>query len=484
MMGVGSGLCNLKHLDSDLIQSGSFHRISVHLNKLKEVLNTKASTFGATEEGAAWCIKALHPSDPMVDVEGIPDESAVPSMFLNFQSTRTLSPQTGATGTWRCDGQLVPHPLSFGWVQSVDSVGPQDLGFRNVQISPESADPTPATWIDMVNAWDSAYTRWRLAYMSITIYQDGPALANQGTVVACQKPVNPALRHQHVFNVNVDAFTYDNDISYPPSFYLAPHDSPNYDTSQAMPNAYFGKSKDGLYMPLKLTRTHQKWHSRSDYVMQAFDQPMLPFDYAVNPGLSGQYPVYSSGSAYAYGVRPFFGTNCSHVSEGPGYRELVGLPIPDFCNDNWGDFSFRNMSVESSLSFFIRAGFEVQLQPASIMAPHLQISPTADELATATYFRIARELKDAYPADYNDLGKIWKVISSVAKTVAPALNFIPGVGPILARAVPMVAGAGDAIASSVSRAKGPTKGNVASATDKARAKAIVKNRLTPRLKRK
>jgi hypothetical protein len=46
--------------------------------------------------------------------------------------------------------------------------------------------------------------------------------------------------------------------------------------------------------------------------------------------------------------------------------------------------------------------------------------------ALDTYFAIARELKDAYPADYNDLGKIWDIISRVGKKVLPVLKVMPG----------------------------------------------------------
>lgn len=51
----------------------------------------------------------------------------------------------------------------------------------------------------------------------------------------------------------------------------------------------------------------------------------------------------------------------------------------------------------------------------------------------ATYFRISRELKDGYPADYNDLGKILDVIKGAAKFVLPiASNFLPMLRPVSA----------------------------------------------------
>jgi hypothetical protein len=49
-----------------------------------------------------------------------------------------------------------------------------------------------------------------------------------------------------------------------------------------------------------------------------------------------------------------------------------------------------------------------------------------DQVALDTYFAIARELKDAYPADYNDLGKIWDAISAASKKALPFLKKVPG----------------------------------------------------------
>jgi len=97
------------------------------------------------------------------------------------------------------------------------------------------------------------------------------------------------------------------------------------------------------------------------------------------------------------------------------------------------------------MSVYVRAGYEIQVAPGSIYSPQLKMSPPHDPVAIENYFQIARQLKDAYPADYNDLGKIWDVISGAAKAVSPFLAAIPGIGPVLSSVVPMAAGAGDAI---------------------------------------
>ncbi len=88
---------------------------SIANQKLRELvlrdLTERAMTLGSTQSGADWCLKALHPSDPLVEVRGIPDKSAVPSAFINYQAIFTVSPQAGATGTWTLDASLIPDPI-------------------------------------------------------------------------------------------------------------------------------------------------------------------------------------------------------------------------------------------------------------------------------------------------------------------------------------------------------------------------------------
>lgn len=409
----------------------------------------KGKEFGTTPSGRDWCIKALHPSDPLTEVRGIPDESSVPSLFMNYQSVYTISPANGATGTWTLDGQLIPNPLSFGAASYTDSISTKMVEFVNTQI-PGASHP------DRLTTFLGEFARWRLAYASVTIYQDGPDLANQGTVVVCQKPVEPTR-----FNLVDGQSTQFVALGLHHAFHLEAYDLPDYTRSQSMPNAYFGKSKEGIYIPLKLTKTHQAWHSHRDLTYQASSASGSPYN---QTGTGGRIMLASNVSSVTTGQYPFLSLNDVHQVTGT-YTDLHGTLTSDFCNENWADFSFRNMAVTTSLSCFFRFGFEVQVMPASSLAPHLKLSPESDPTALAAYFAISRELKDAYPADFNDLGKIWDVISSVAKKASPFLGMIPGIGPALSAVVPMVAETGDRIRAAVSRSRNPTQGSTASASD-------------------
>ncbi len=401
-------------------------------------------------------MKALHPSNPIVEVSGIPDESCVPSAHLNYQSTFTLKPAIGAVGTWQCDTALLPHPASLLYYNLTDSTGTAVGEFLNTQL-------TGGTHVAKMQNLLSFAQRWRLTYMSVTVYQDGPDLANQGTLAACQPSTSPAMFYFSHLNaggtagvVRYPVIQYDNG------------DVPNYDYMQNLPNSYLNKSKEGCYMPLRLTRTCQNWRGQRDLVTYNGLLGITPQEpYA-------QMPI----AAGACGVFPFPSLDRAYFAPGGLYGGNLTSPM---LNDVMGQISVRNMAVTTSLTFFVRLGLEIQCAPGTPYTPQLRISPRHDEVALHTYFAVARELKDAYPADHNDLGKIWDVIKRVIKTVAPALGFIPVAGPALAAAAPFVAEAGDAIGSLVRRVASSKKAlTVGSAADvKAATEAVRKRLATP-----
>jgi len=317
--------------------------------------------------------------------------------------------------------------------------------------------------------------------------------------------------------------------------WMALEDYPSFERIQGMPNAYIGRSKDGLYMPMKLDQKVFKWRDLSSDFLQANsgyyeplnqggmqDHTALQMTIAhanVGTDSSGFYPFVDWWDAYAgiYTETTSLGKSDSHKGSdvrdvdfysgtpvkprvcspelaaklklgkmwipsreaptgdlrdqararvhdpGDVSTALVGDPVPEFCNGQWGDISFRNMSVATSLVVYIRVGFEVQVRPQSSLAPYLKLSPAYDAQALDAYFMISRELKDAFPASYNDANKIWSVISSVAKAVAPVLSPFAS---WMSMGIKAAANTGDAIAAAVNRSRMKDMGSVASASDK------------------
>lgn len=245
--------------------------------------------------------------------------------------------------------------------------------------------------------------------MSVSVYQDGPDLANQGTICVSQSPVTPIA-------VNTCFLTGSGVIALPKTIAYTIEDKPNFLTSQSMPNSYFNRSRDGAYVPLKLTDTCQDWVTQADQVSIAtLETP------------SDQIGYYTLPTVQA-ATFPFVDLLATRATTGYYNGQTTSCML----NGTWAHISAKNLSPQTSYSFFIRCGIEMQVSPNSVLAPQLKLSPAYDPQALETYFAIARELKDAYPVDYNDLGKMWDAISAAIADISPMLSRIPIYGQPIA----------------------------------------------------
>jgi len=365
--------------------------------------------------GKDWCVKALHPSDPLTEVRGIPDQSAVPSVCLNYQSVFTLNMSAGQQAPWAFDLTMLPHPYFLAAWDSPKGMSPESGtathgNFWNTQLVPAGTGGQPPDYV-LYDAWTKLALRWRLAYMSVTVYQDGPDLANQGTIVVSQAPITPLVVGGCTTSVQANRYVSTRIAMFNPA-----EEGPNFSRSQAMPNAMMGKSKEGAYAPLKLTDTVQDWHTTMhDYGVQMLDvqgQPDTAFT-LMNPSSAPSWPFWS--------VMPMVNNGATGV--------FTGNRVVDLLQDNVCHISARNLADTTSYAFHFRMGVEVQLAPSSTLTPQLKLSPPYDPAALEAYFRISRELKDGYPADYNDFGKMWDAISNAVRILRPALNVVlPGLG--------------------------------------------------------
>lgn len=362
-------------------------------------------------------------------------------MHLNYQSTFTLQPQAGATGTWSWEAALLPNPINFMWAATHDSVGNTAGNFMNTQITGAGPVDKLLTLLNMAKAW-------RLTYAGVTCYQDGPDLANQGTIVACQAPVRPALMNPAVYH-NGDCIAGAHLEVY------AETDIPDYTNMQSMPNAYFNKSREGLYMPLRLEKP-LAWSGPQDLTIQSQVLTGGAFDLRW-----GACPLANTAAFCRF---PHANIANAYVTDAGGVPAsgILAEGIPAMLNGTWGKMAARNVAVTTQFSFFVRMGIEIQVQPGALYTTELKMSPAYDPLAIEQYYQISRNLKDAYPADYNDLGKIWDVISGLAKTLAPALAVVPGVGPALAAGIPAVATVFDAFRGAASSKAGQEERGISS----------------------
>lgn len=399
----------------------------------------RLGSLGSTANGAMWCLKALHPADPGTVMEGIPDQAAFPTVMLNYQASYTISPATGATGTWSFDGTLLPHPIAFFTATKIDSVVPlgRNYSFLNSQL-------LGSTHAEKMSSFRALAQRWRMCYAGVTVYQDGPDLSNQGTLTVCQSPIAPYRLNwcnQRLVTTSL-GFTARPHIEF-----YSTTDMPKFSTAQTTPNTYLNQSKYGAYVPLKLTADHTNWITERDLVGigQVVDEGVspeflpeeaaleIPFTAGVGNGGRTNWPFGSNGTDANPSVPAADGllqANCVWTT-GSSNLSQGGEVTSPLCNGTVAHISARNLSVATSYTFFIRMGFEVQVLPGTELTPMQRLSPLYDPMALCRYYQIAREFKDAYPADYNDLAKILEVISTALSAISPGLLLIPEVGPLL-----------------------------------------------------
>lgn len=320
---------------------------------------------------------------------------------MNFQMEVPVGATAGATGTWTCNLTAMPDPVAFGCFSRSDSTGTTTGMHLNTQLTGTDYDAGRLALTQLAE-------RWRLAYYGVTVYYDGPALADQGTVVAASVPIEHSVYPFVGVTATASEKTALNAIVFQTS------DVPVFTNLIRMPNAYTGQAKHGVYFPMKLSSNHQKWQSTrtmladgtgwtaySDYCMTVPTVSTVP---------SG-WPYYGDFSAY-YATAS--AATVSHPRCAP-------------CNENWGAMCFTNMSVDAKLTVVYRVGYEMQANPQSTLSAYLHLAPAYDRVAIDDYFAISRELKDAYPSDFNSLGKLWDVIKNAARAVLPVVR---NLGPI------------------------------------------------------
>ncbi|MCW4014623.1 MAG: hypothetical protein NWF07_16770 [Candidatus Bathyarchaeota archaeon] len=333
----------------------------------------------------------------------------------------------GEEGPWSFDMTVMPHPYYFAYWSGTKAYNPESArtaegNFWNTQLVSGAGEPTNAA---LYTAWTDLASRWRLAYSGVTVYQDGPDLANQGTIVVAQAPLTPRIFIFSNFVANTSVVS-----AVRAAFYEEATQGPSFSRSQTMPNAMMGRSRDGAYVPLKLTETGQDWFSTEQ-------------DISVLSAVTNH--TGTASCKLPFNSLPSFPFPCAtplyETAQSPG-SAVLGDVVSGLIGSNCAHISARNLSDQTSYTFYFRFGIELQLSANSSMTPQLKLSPPYDRQALDTYFMLSREMKDAYPADYNDLGKMWDVISGAAKTLAPALNLVfPGLG----NATTTVASLGDAI---------------------------------------
>jgi len=126
----------------------------------------------------------------------------------------------------------------------------------------------------------------------------------------------------------------------------------------------------------------------------------------------------------------------------------------DILDSNWetGVVLFSGIASSASIQQETRSGVEFQAVPGSAFSSQQEETPAYDPTSQGLVKIVKLRMRSGYPASYNDWGKLWNVIKGIIPT---ALNFIPGVGPLLAGLAPAGMGLVEGMFGKKKGAKGP-----------------------------
>lgn len=372
---------------------------------LADHLDLRNLPLATTPGGRNFVIKALHPADHEIKVARGPG-CTMPTVGIAADAVQTLHFPENATDAYILQTANPVAPLS---VVFTDPSGiyvdhylwlNQALGFGGFIRRPDQDCLLPM--VEMIKQVSS----YRVLSQSVTVEVIAPMIKDQGTIVSAQMNVKPrtmslAAGTTSGISAGADLWWY--------------RDPPPASSLLMATNSYTGKARDGFYQPLKLDRF--KFISPIDVVLQKNGGFPVTYAWTANSNL-GNFPTYWNNLAIPegspYPPKPStYGVGMTWIQGTAGYPDVT-------------------------LRVRARQTLEVIPVIGSTYAPLAEAPFPPDELAYRMVAEIGGRMKDAYPASYNDLGKlkdtIMKIGRSVIKYADPVLDVvsaIPGAGTVV-----------------------------------------------------
>lgn len=379
------------------------------MNTLNDVLHRSYVKLGDTEAGENWCLMALHPSQGPLELRGIPDADAFPSVCMDYESVVSIPPPVGATGVWKVVLDVFSHPVQpVSFYSEYNGTSALVGGVVNPTL------PLTTSYTDATVQFAKLCNSYRMLYTGVTIDLDASALNDAGSVIAGQLPLE-----SQTFNYSLPALV-PGDASFGFAHILNTNYSTNFpgQTISQLPGAYMGLAKDGIYMPLKISPT-APWVTTTNANFVTFANPTT----AVQPSIASlrhtQLPVVSQAPFPFYGST-YYNTPFPFKSAfAAPDQSLDGDVAVPFQQQVMGHIVFYNLNVAASLTLKVRWGVEMRIEPNSILAPALKPSARHDVLALSAYSDIAGALPWAYPSSYNADNKLLAFIKKAWNTIRP-----------------------------------------------------------------
>jgi len=394
-------------------------------NPLRDSVIRALTTPGLTKDGAAWLGKALHPSDAILPVNGIPTMDSVPTAALNFMTTVNVG--APALNTWNAHIRLNPSPLVFGRVHTFDGTVAGSTCIYNPSLGVTAAfsdfGAAARTWnTAAVAAWSGNTVKYRLIYASMTVTLSASTTTDQGSVTVAQYPqrYNTNLAYQQYAIATPSGVGSIKGRSYTTAL-------TNWATSQqlqSMAGAVTWEARKGVYTILKLDAqntwnrsTGTKWVAGGAAVtdpadLSAFDPVSGAYDYpAAAAAATTHDPLFGQTGVWIKGAKAGSGATTAYTLTGAaGY-------VPD--QDTLSHICFTGLNGEAQLTITVRYGVEAVVQPQSIYVGQVGAPVQYDPIALGVYYNVSREMMAGYPADYNVFGAILGALKNVAGAAIP-----------------------------------------------------------------
>lgn len=326
--------------------------------------------------------------------------SSTPSVFQHYQKQIAISNPTPATvGVWSADVYVTANPIVIAAICSYDSAGAYSWSY----VLNESFGASGATFGTRRDTFATQVEKYRLVYQSSTVHLDAAAVTNQGMIAVAQYPIEEVKatcdRAGTFFSRSMEIY---NELP------------KTYSQLLSMPNSYTATAKEGAYAPYRLSRTHQKWRNARDtrsFIAYGNASALTSDNY------SQAWPAGAPSGTTVSGLFPY-GLGGMYTGS-----PATDNTIPQRMDSGVVHISFENLHYLSSFVLTLRLGMELQVSPGSPLMPFVKAPPPYDAQALDSYFAISRQLKDAYPEDYNGNGALLPLIANVAKNV---LHYVPG----------------------------------------------------------
>lgn len=378
---------------------------------LADHLELRNLPLATTPAGKNFAIKSLHPADSEIKTCRGPG-GVLPTLSIACDAVDTFPFPANAVG---CTVIQTPNPFCPVGVYftDADNTSVESWSFTNTALDcpgwlRNSANIAAASSVGL-QTWDRKIEKYRVLAQSVTVDVIAPALSDQGTIVSAQYDACPRTAQfsymdptQTTGLLACDAWFYGP----PPS------------SGQLLmgTSAYTAKAREGFYQPLKIGKF--KWRNVRDNFVQMEDQGGMNQAHSC-PHKMYNYPILVGSNAPV-------GTNQFALPKPTS--NAVGITIIEGTAGN----------PQVSIRLRFRQVCEILPRLGGTLAPLAEAAYPPDELSYRMISEIAGRMKDAYPASYNDLGKLVNTITNIGKSVLKyadpildAVGLVPGVGNIV-----------------------------------------------------